>query len=159
MPRKTHEDVKNIKANRCEEILRLIEEEDIGTQQDLMKRLNDLGYNITQGTVSRDIKELNLVKKIKPDGGYRYQANRTASKQPDSNRFLSLFRTTVISVQYALNQVVIKCYAGMADALCAVMDGMDWDGIIGTIAGDDTVLVITKSEEHARAMVEKFKNI
>ena len=151
-------DDKNIRAVRFEAIRRLIADEKIGTQQELLARLNELGYHVTQGTVSRDIRDLRLVKVSLPDGGYRYQAGDGDALHA-SDKFFSLYRSAVIRVDSALNQVVIRCYSGMANALCASMDGMEWRGVLGTIAGDDTILVITESAETASQLAKELRDM
>lgn len=159
MARKAHAgDDKNIKAVRWEEIINLVENEDIGTQQELLDRLKAKGYDVTQGTVSRDISELHLVKTRKAGGGFRYRANKTET-QPAANHFYALFKTAAVKVDSAMNQVIIKTYSGMADAICAAMDSMEWDGVLGTIAGDDTILVVTKSENAAKELKNTLKSI
>ena len=150
---------KNIRSMRFKEIKRLIAEESIGTQQELLRRLREEGYDVTQGTISRDIRDLKLVKVAAPGGGYRYEAAKTTQETAVSGQFYSLFRTSVIKVDSALNQVVIRCYNGMASAVCASMDTLEWDGLLGTLAGDDTILVVMKSEAQAEAMVRSLREI
>lgn len=159
MARKAHAgDDKNIKAVRWEEIISLVEKEDIGTQQELLDRLKEKGYDVTQGTLSRDISELQLVKTRKAGGGYCYRAHKT-DNQPGANRFYSLFKTTAVKVESVMNQVVISTLPGMAEAICAAMDTIEWAGVLGTIAGDDTILVITRGEKEAKELEEKLINI
>ena len=158
MARKAHAgDDKNIKAVRWEAIINLVENEDIGTQQELLDRLKENGYDVTQGTVSRDISELHLVKTRKAGGGFCYRANKT-EMQPAANQFYSLFKSAAVKVTSAMNQVVIKTYSGMAVAVCAAMDSMEWEGVLGTIAGDDTILVITKDESCAKELSQKLRS-
>jgi len=140
---------KNIRSVRFEAIKRLISEEQIGSQQDLLRRLNEEGYAVTQGTVSRDIRDLKLTRVALPGGGYRFEESKTRDDSFISNQFRILFRTSVTKIDTALNQVVIKTYSGMAGAVCASMDSMQWDGMLGTIAGDDTILVIMRTQKQA----------
>lgn len=150
---------KNIRSVRFKEIRRLISEETIGTQQELLKRLKELGYEVTQGTISRDIRDLKLVKVAFPGGGYRYEEAQTKAETAISGQFYSLFRSSVVKVDGALNQVVIRCYTGMAGAVCAAMDTMEWEGLLGTVAGDDTILVVMKSEAQAEELVKLLREI
>ena len=158
MPKK-NADSEKTKDSRLEAIMHLISEEPIGTQQELADRLCRLGFDVTQATVSRDIKELKLIKTAVAEGGYRYRLSRSEEKFQATKKFYSLYSTAAVSADFALNQVVVKCYTGMAGAVCAAMDGMDWDGVLGTIAGDDTILIITKSEGHARTLLRKLREI
>ena len=121
--------------------------------------LVEKGFDVTQATVSRDIKELKLVKTAAAEGGYRYHISRSEEKYQATKKFYSLYKTAAISADFAMNQVVVRCYTGMAGAVCAAMDGMEWEGLLGTIAGDDTILIITKSEGHARAIVRKLREV
>jgi len=160
MPKRAYAgDDKNIKTVRWQEILHLISTEEIDTQQLLTERLNQEGYQVTQGTISRDIRDLKLVKVASPSGKYRYQARQDGTSGPLTNQFYSLYQSVVKSEAYVLNQVVIKCYTGMADAVCAAMDGLEWEGVLGTLAGDDTILVVTKSEAYARELVRELREI
>jgi len=159
MPRKIREENKNSKSVRWEMILKLIASKEIGTQSELADELNSLGFDVTQATVSRDIKELALIKSAKRGGGYRYEAPRDNAKFKASDKFYTLFTTTAVHVDSALNQVVIHCYTGMANAICAAMDGLSWDGVLGTIAGDDTILVICHSEAQAQGLARRLRDI
>ena len=149
----------NVRLARQEAILDLINGEDISTQIELTTRLSEMGFQTTQATISRDIKELKLVKTAMPDGGYRYQVSKANDKYPISHKFYSLFRDSVTHVDYAFNQVVINTYTGMAQAICATMDGLEWPGVLGTIAGDDTVLIITRGEAFAAELTEKLREL
>ena len=160
MARKAHQgDDKNIKTVRWQEILRLVEKEEIGTQQELARRLNEEGYEVTQATVSRDIKELKLFKTAKAGGGYRYISTSASVIGKGKDRFAALFKTAALSAECALNQVVIKCENGMANAVCAAMDLLEWDRVVGSIAGDDTILIICRSESSAKKLAKKLTEI
>lgn len=149
----------NGKETRRETILRLIAGEKIATQNELSRRLEEEGFQVTQATVSRDIRELRLIKTSGGDGDYRYQVGKPTEKYHASGKFYSLYRDAVLSVDYAQNMVVIKSYTGMAQAVCATMDDLEWPGVIGTIAGDDTVLVIVRDEAYARELVQTLQEI
>ena len=139
-------------------ILDIISKKDIETQEELCAELNKRNYSVTQATVSRDIKELRLVKTQTGNGKYRYTAPKDGSRDM-SSRFFSLFSENTISVQSACNIVVIKSLTGMAQAVCAAMDSLHWEGIVGTLAGDDTIFVVTQDEECARRFSEELRRM
>lgn len=141
-----------MKKKRHGAILELIKSEPISTQEELLSYLCEHGFNVTQATVSRDIKELHLVKRADGKGQYKYCVS-DISEGKNSNRFDSIFSSTIISVECASNMVCIKCHVGMANAACAALDSMEWEEIIGTLAGDDTIFVMCKTA-HAALNVE-----
>ena len=112
-----------------------------------------------QGTVSRDIRDLKLVKVAIPGGGYRYEEAQKQADSAISGQFQHLYRSSVVRVDQAQNLVVIHCYNGMASAVCASLDTQTWDGVIGTLAGDDTILVIMKTEKQAENLVRLLQEI
>ena len=136
------------KNNRQEAILQLIEQETIGTQEELMQKLASLGYSVTQATVSRDIKALKLVKSPVADGQYRYAAVKQ-EMQDISGKYYSILTSAVLHADFASNMVAIKCYSGMANAACAAVDHMNSERIVGTLAGDDTIFVLCRNEADA----------
>lgn len=152
-------DLNKLKESRQEAILHLIENEHIGTQNELSKRLEEAGFAVTQATISRDIKELRLVKVADPQGNYHYEIGKTKEKYQASDKFYSMFKDAVFKVDYANNLVVIRCHTGMAQAVCTTMDSLEWPGVIGTISGDDTILVITRDEEIAGELVKTLREI
>ena len=139
-----------MKKNRHEAIIALIEKEEIGTQEELMLKLNELGYKVTQATVSRDIKQLKLIKTPVSSGQYKYTCAASGAEDY-SGKYYSILVHSVTSVNYAGNMAVIKCYAGMAQAACAAVDNLNVDNVIGTLAGDDTIFLLCKDEESAAA--------
>ena len=148
----------NAKATRREAILRLITSERISTQNELSRRLEEEGFPVTQATISRDIRELRLVKTA-GNGGYYYEVGKPAEKYHAPHKFYSLYQAMVRDVDYAQNLVVIHSDTGMAQAVCAAMDSMDWPGVLGTIAGDDTVLVVTRDEACAAELGQSLREI
>lgn len=126
--------------------LELIQQYEITTQDELLAKLRENGFEVTQATVSRDIKELRLVKAMSPSGQYRYMAG-AAQGDEYLAKFYTIFSGSVISVDYAGNTCVVKCYAGMAQAACAAIDAMHFEGIVGTLAGDDTIFVLCRTPE------------
>ncbi|SFQ43117.1 transcriptional regulator, ArgR family [Lachnospiraceae bacterium XBB1006] len=147
------------KEVRQEAILRLIENEKIATQNDLSKRLEESGFPVTQATISRDIRELRLVKVAEAGGDYHYAVGKTQEKYQASHKFYSIFLASVVKIDYANNLVVITCYTGMAQAVCACIDSLEWQGVVGTVAGDDTILMITRDEQTAAEMVKTLREI
>lgn len=140
-----------MKKKRHSMILKLIGKYEIGTQEELMEKLRDNGFDATQATVSRDIKELRLVKQMDKKGSYRYVEGKSETDEYLS-KFNAIFSHSVISCDYALNTVVIKCYTGMAQAACATFDNMQWEGLVGTIAGDDTIFALCRTEQLAKEL-------
>lgn len=115
---------------------------------------------MTQATVSRDIKELRLIKTLSPNGNYHYTTHGEKGGRVDlSFKFHAIFAEAVNSIDYAQNLVVIKCYTGMANAACAALDSIRWDGLVGTIAGDDTILLVMKDTESAQGITEELNKL
>lgn len=147
-----------MKTRRHAKILDLIKEHDIDTQDELLRCLRENGFDVTQATVSRDIKELRLVKTLSSKGKYRYSTGRDNARSI-SSKFYSLFGDSVVSVEAAQNIIVIKCLTGMAQAVCAAMDTLNFSGVVGTLAGEDTILVVCKTSELAEERQEEFKKL
>lgn len=143
-----------MKGNRQDAILSLIEKENIGTQEELMLKLNKMGYKVTQATVSRDIKSLKLVKTPSANGQYKYTAVKNNSENI-ADKYRSILSHSVLSVDFAMNMVVIKCYSGMANAAAAALDGLVSEKIVGSLAGDDTVFVVCRTPDAA----QEFKKL
>ena len=135
-----------MKRKRHALILELIQQYEITTQDELLAKLREKGFDVTQATVARAIKELRLVKAMSPSGQYRYMAG-AAQGDEYLAKFYTIFSGSVISVDYAGNTCVVKCYAGMAQAACAAIDAMHFEGIVGTLAGDDTIFVLCRTPE------------
>jgi len=148
-----------LKAKRHAKILEMISRQSIDTQEDLLRNLKKEGFNVTQATVSRDIKELHLVKVMNPDGSYSYSNITNSHVENISDRFHSIFVQSVVKVDCAGNIVVIKCYTGMAQAACATLDSMHWDALVGTIAGDDTIFALMRTDDDAVALLSELKKL
>lgn len=140
-----------MKQSRHDRILELIAENDVGTQEELLELLRTSGFNVTQATVSRDIKELRLVKTLSGNGEYIYTVSKS-DRDNLSSKFDTLLSESAIKVDYVLNQIIIKCYSGLANAVCAALDSQHFDGLVGTVAGDDTILLIMRSEQQAHSL-------
>lgn len=147
-----------MKSSRHSKILEIINECPIETQDELLSRLKTEGYKVTQATISRDIKDLRLVKTLGSDGKYRYTEAQASSSEIRSN-FDQLFLSSVVSMDLAQNIVVIKTLSGMANAVCAALDSTGNSAIVGTIAGDDTIFVACRTDEHARSLVSTLKQL
>lgn len=144
-----------MKQKRQNAILEIINHTSIKTQEELSDALRLRGFEVTQATVSRDIKELRLMKK-QTGGGCRYVVPETDSFQTTSTRVHSIFRNAAKSVAYASNMLVIKTLAGTADAAAITLESMEWPEILGTIAGDDTVMVVLRDEAAAEAVSKRL---
>ena len=147
-----------MKAIRQTKILEIINENNVETQEELIEKLKDSGFDVTQATISRDIKELRLVKTLANEGRYKYTVSPSSSSDI-SGKFQSIFLESVISADYSGNIVAIKCYTGMANAACAALDAMQWDGIVGSIAGDDTIFILARSEDTAVQLADTIRKI
>lgn len=139
-----------MKKRRKAKILEIINNFEIETQEELQSKLRDAGFEVTQATISRDIRELRLVKEQSESGRYIYSAGKKNYNDNMAGRFIFIFSESIISVDYALNTVCVKCFSGTANAACAAIDSMQWSGVVGTIAGDDTIFVLCKTEEFAK---------
>ncbi len=146
-----------MKKRRQAKILELISTYEIETQEELQEKLIEFGFEVTQATISRDIKELRLVKDLSSKGRYIYS---TGKKRNDQivNRAGGIFNESIINIDYAMNIVVIKCFSGMANAACAAIDSMSNDGVLGTIAGDDTIFMLCKTEEIAKDFTDRLRS-
>ncbi len=148
-----------MKSKRQISILKLIEQHDISTQSELTEYLNAAGFNATQATVSRDIKELRLVKDVGENGKSKYAVSRSPVNSGFSEKLLTIFRESVLSYDNAQNIVVIKTMPGLASAACSAIDSMQSEDIVGTLAGDDTAFLVMHSKENAELFCEKLGNM
>lgn len=143
------------KKKRQEIILSIVSEEEIGSQYGLQERLLEMGISVGQATLSRDIRELHIEKRESESGVVCY----CFMKERDDIPYNSIFAQSVISMDYAMNTVVLKCHSGLANGACKVVDDQKFDSIVGTIAGDDTVFILTKSETHAMRLITALKRL
>ena len=144
---------------RQSKILEIISREDIGTQEDLVSRLNSEGLNVTQATVSRDIKDLRLIKISRTDGTYKYALPGDNSDENLAIRLYEIFTKSVKSVVAAENIVVIKTLPGMAQAAASAIDAMQLSEVAGCIAGDDTIMVVMFDRGGAVRVAQKFSEV
>ena len=147
-----------MKRGRQEKLVKLIQSKEISTQDELIEELRALGCNVTQATISRDIKELQLVKVMSRSGKYCYALSESKD-QDAAKRLKAMLNTAVAEIDCAVNLVVIKTEAGMAQALCAAIDSAGFEEIVGSIAGDDTIFLAAKSREQAAAAAENLKRM
>ncbi len=148
-----------MKGSRQEAILKIIEETDIENQNQLIEQLKKYGYSSTQATVSRDIRELRLVKELTSGGGYRYAAPSKNEVTNNSLRLKNILKECVTSVDYAQNIVVIKTLPGLASAACSAIDGMEIRDLVGTLAGDDTAFLAMRDVECAKVFCREIYEI
>ena len=147
-----------MKNARQTAILSIIEQNDIETQEELANRLRDMGIVVTQATVSRDIKELRLLKVLSGTGGYKY-ATADKAEHGLSERFVRMFKDSVLSVCFAGNIVVLKTLSGSANVAGEAIDSMRLPEILGTMAGDNTILAVVQNEEEAAKTVNRFRDM
>ena len=138
-----------MKSKRQEKILAIIERESIETQNQLMLALEREGVKSTQATLSRDIRDLHLVKELTPEGVYRYAAGSKEGALDQNTRLKKIFRESVVDYAVAQNLIVIKTLPGLANAACSTLDGMNIPNLVGTIAGDDTAFLAMKDNAAA----------
>ena len=148
-----------MKVERRSFILDLISKNEIETQEEILRHLKQNGYDVTQATVSRDINQLKLVKIQNGKGGYKYSTGISGNIDDDVNRYRSIFSKTVLNIDYANNLVVVKCYVGMANAACAALDTMKHEGVVGTLSGDDTILIVMRTQNEAARLVEELQKV
>lgn len=152
-----------IKSDRHSKIIELVKKENIETQEELTARLKENGFDVTQATVSRDIKALKLIKVASTDEsgtkyGYKYAVHDAGDvKEELDAKFRNLLKDVVVSVDYAGNLAVFKTYSGMANAAAAAIDTTHNSSIVGSVAGDDTVLCVLRSEKKAEEFAELIK--
>ena len=145
-----------MKSLRQQKILEIIERNDIDTQEALIERLKSEGYNVTQTTISRDINQLKLVKAVTAAGSYKYIV---PDVKRENNRTVmnSALTDAVIKIEAAKNIVVVKTLSGMANAIAVCVDSLNHNEIVGSVAGDDTIIIVTKDDDVAETMTANLK--
>ena len=147
-----------MKSARHEKIIELIQEYDIDTQEELAARLNEAGFKVTQATVSRDIRALKLMKVPGKDGKPRYAILPEPSAEL-GDKYTRILQDTLTSLDVGQNMLVIRTVPGMAMGVAAALDALKWKEILGSIAGDDTVMCVARDAEQAEIVAEKLKGI
>ena len=148
-----------MKAQRQAKIVEIISNANVETQEQLLQALTDQGFNSTQATISRDIKELRIVKELTSLGTYRYCVPEKDAPPAISDRLNNIFRECVISVDYSENLVVIHTLPGMANAAASALDAMRSGAVLGTLAGDDTVVIVMREGHAAAAFSGEIKAV
>jgi len=138
-----------VKGTRQAEILKIVETKEVETQEQLLEELRRSGFHSTQATISRDIKQLHLVKELTGTGRYRYVLSERKHTADFAGRLRKIFKESVTSFDVAQNIVVINTMPGLASAACSAMDSMEIDQMVGTLAGDDTAILIMRTNEAA----------
>ena len=146
-----------MKIKRQEAILELVKKVEIETQEELAEKLNKSGFSVTQATISRDIRELKLTKIQR--GAKQVYAALTENKYSNSNKYIDILKHSFISMDMAQNILVIKTASGTAMALATALDSLHWDEIVGTIAGDDTVMCAIRTVEDTRKLMKRLEEI
>lgn len=144
------------KYTRQTKILELISKSEVETQEELAEALKNMGIDVTQATISRDIKELRLVKVMSKSGKYKY-ATIGQSQEGITDRLNKIFENSVVSIDNAMNMIIIKTIPGAAQICASAIDYMGIDEIVGTIAGDDNVFVAVRDMEHVDSVLQEFK--
>ncbi len=147
-----------MKYNRHAKILELIEKFDIDTQEELAEKLKESGMDVTQATISRDIKELRLIKVMSENEHYKYSTG-SHTESAILNRLFKVFTESFVHCDYANNIVIIKTLPGMAQASASALDSMKWTEIVGTIAGDDTIMIVCRAEKIAEELVNRLNKL
>ena len=147
-----------MRISRQNKILELIENNEIETQDKLASMLREYGYEVTQATVSRDIKELQLIKTLSSSGKYKYVVSKSEDG-PIPARLIDIYRSTVRSINKSGNIVLLKCLSGCANAAGEALDSMELNHVIGTVAGDNTLLLVTDDPANSDEVVEMLRGL
>jgi len=147
-----------MKSTRQNAILEVIRDKDIETQEELADELRHKDFKVTQATVSRDIRELRLLKVLSAAGTYKYA---TADKPENglSDRFHRIFSESVLSITHTYNQVIIKTLTGSANVAAEMIDSLRWPEILGTLAGDNTILMIVRTVEEVDTILRRIDDM
>ena len=149
-----------MKTQRQEALLNLINNHSITTQEELLNGLRKLGFDVTQATISRDIRELNISKISQSDGSFRYVLPKHANL-PNTNTLglNSALTESILKIDHAYNDIVVHTLSGLAQAIAAAIDSIHIEGVLGCVAGDDTILIITRSEQSADTISHSLSEI
>ncbi|MBV7275070.1 arginine repressor [Clostridium thailandense] len=147
-----------MKVTRHAKILEIINSKDIETQEELAEELRNSGMNVTQATVSRDIKELKLIKVLADSGKYKY-ATILHTESFLSNKLVNIFAQTVVGIEHVNNFIIVKTLSGSASAAAEAIDSLNFEGIAGTIAGDNTIFIMVRDEAQAQVIIQRMKKM
>lgn len=148
-----------MKSKRQQEILDIISQREVETQEQLLECLKERGITTTQATISRDIKQLHLVKELTANGIYKYAVSQRKAAMSFAGKLRTIFRESITSYDMAQNMVVLKTMPGLANAAAAAIDGMELPNLVGSLAGDDTVLLIMRTNEVAAEFCEEIREM
>ena len=148
-----------MKTQRQAKIMEIISKTNVETQEQLLKALQEAGFSSTQATISRDIKELRIVKELTSFGTYRYSVGSKEVPSAFSDRLNTIFRECITSIDYAENIIVIHTLPGLANAAGSALDAMKMSVVLGTLAGDDTVMIVMRDANSAAAFCGEIKSI
>lgn len=148
-----------MKSQRQAKILEIISQKNVETQEQLLEELQKAGFRGTQATVSRDIKELRIVKELTSFGTYRYAASANSIDSGFTSRLNTIFRECVVGFDYAQNIIVIRTLPGLASAAGSAIDAMNMSTVVGTLAGDDTVMIVMRDNNAAAVFCGEIKNL
>ena len=148
-----------MKNDRQAMILEIISRENIETQEQLLTRLQAQGVRCTQATISRDIKQLHLIKEPVGQAIYKYAVSGNRTKLNVAAKLRTIFRECIVSIDYAQNIVVVKTMPGLANGACSALDNMDMNDIVGSLAGDDTALLVMRNTEAAELLCQEIKDM
>lgn len=148
-----------MKMQRQAKIMEIISSTDVETQEQLLEALQQSGFKSTQATISRDIKELRIVKELTSLGTYRYTASNKEVGGTFSSRLNTIFKECITSFDYAQNMVVIKTMPGLASAACSAIDAMNMSVVVGSLAGDDTAFLVMRDNNAAAAFCAEIKKL
>lgn len=148
-----------MKSQRQAKIMEIISNRNVETQEQLLELLSEAGFHSTQATISRDIKELRIVKELTSFGTYRYTTSTDEVGGTFSNRLNTIFRECITTFDYAQNIIVIHTLPGLASAAASTIDAMNMSVVLGTIAGDDTVFLVMRDINSAAAFCGEIKNL
>ena len=148
-----------MKSQRQAKIMEIISKTNVQTQEQLLEALQAEGFYGTQATISRDIKEFRILKELTSMGTYRYSASVNEMEGSFSGKLNTIFRECVVSFDYAQNIIVIRTLPGLASAAGSALDGMHLNSVVGTLAGDDTVMVVMRDNNAAAAFCGEIRNL
>ena len=148
--------MKNLRQNK---ILEIIEDKEVETQYQLLEELKKAGFNTTQATVSRDIKDMRLVKELGSNGSYKYAVSSTENFANYESKLRTIFRESVTNVDYAQNLVIMHTLPGAAHVACSALDGMEIAHLVGTLAGDDTAFIAMRDTQAAQTFCTEIKQM
>lgn len=139
--------------------MEIISNRNIETQEQLLAALQDAGFRCTQATISRDIKDLRIVKELTSLGSYRYATSANELSGTFSARLNTIFRECVVSFDYAQNIIVVRTLPGLASAAASAIDAMNMSAVVGSLAGDDTVMIVMRDTNTAAALCGEIRNL